>query len=329
MVRAQLTGRPLSILRHSHTRLQRAVSDELARRSFDVVHAEQVQALHNIPASAALPPLVFRAQNVESHLWRMVGAARPMLGYVARHEAMKMAAVEAEALRRADMTMVLTRDDGEALAGGLGMAARRIRIVRPPFPASLPTSDEPMKGDPAIVLLGGGWLPNRDSIRWFFESIWSRVRDENPGAHAHVFGAERRIRQPSTSSLPSPDDSQKIFHEDAILVVPLRIASGIRMKIIESWARGVPVVATPEAVKGLDVVNEEEVLLAESGSEFASAIRRLREEPGRRESLVEAGRKRLVHEFDPAAISRNLEETYKNVISSPAGRGSDGSISPS
>jgi glycosyltransferase involved in cell wall biosynthesis len=186
-----------------------------------------------------------------------------------------------------------------------------------------------MKGDPAIVLLGGGWLPNRDSIRWFFESIWSRVREENPGAHAHVFGADRPIRQPSTTSRPSPEDSQEIFHEDAVLVVPLRIASGIRMKIIEAWARGVPVVATPEAVKGLDVLDQGEAILAKNAAEFASAIRRLREDPGLRERLVETGRRNLVRQFDPARISSELEEAYATAISSFTAQGSDGSKSPS
>jgi glycosyltransferase involved in cell wall biosynthesis len=191
------------------------------------------------------------------------------------------------------------------------MRANRVCVIPPPFPSDLPTGSEELPGAPPLLLLGGGWPPNRDSISWFFDSIWDDVRRENPKAHAHVFGCDAKPRTPATSWHPSPSDSRHIFWSGAILVVPLRIASGIRMKIIESWARGIPVVATPEAVRGLEARDGRELLLARDGHEFGAAIRRINEERGLRKQLTEAGRIMVATRHDPARIVSLLEETYR------------------
>jgi len=311
MIRAQLTGQPMSVLRHTHKALLQVIREELDQQEYDVIHAEQVQSIFNVPERVGRPPIVLRAQNVESHLWRMVGGVRPRFGWIARGEARKMAAAEARAVRTASTTVVLTRCDGEALAGGRGMRANRIHIIPPPFPSDLPTGSEELSGAPPLLLLGGGWLPNRDSISWFFDSIWDDVRRENPKAHAHVFGSDASLGTPATSWHPSPSNSRHIFCRGAILVVPLRIASGIRMKIIEAWARGIPVVATPEAVRGLEAHDGRELLLARDGREFADAIRRLNEEAGLRKQLTVAGRNMVATRHDPARIVTLLDETYQ------------------
>ena len=310
-IRAQLTRQPLSVLRHTHKALQQVIREELDQHEYDIIHAEQVQSIFNVPSGAGRPPIILRAQNVESRLWRMVGGVRPRFGWIARGEARKMAAAEARAVRLASTTVALTHRDGEGLAGGRGMRASRIHIIPPPFPSDLPTGSEELPGAPPLLLLGGGWLPNRDSISWFFDSIWDDVRRENPKAHAHVFGVDAGPSTPGTSWHPSPSDSRHIFCSGTILVVPLRIASGIRMKIIESWARGIPVVATPEAVRGLEAGDGHELLLARDGHEFANAIRRLNEEAGLRKQLTEAGRKMVATRHDPARIVTLLEETYQ------------------
>lgn len=119
---------------------------------------------------------------------------------------------------------------------------------------------------------------------------------------------------PSIIRHRSPADSRDIFCEGAILVVPLRVASGIRMKILEAWARGIPVVATPEAASGLDARNGDEVLLAGNGAEFAEAIARLRDEPGLRQRLVALGRKILATRHCSDHVAGLLEETYRDAI---------------
>jgi hypothetical protein len=304
----------MSVLRHTHRAVQTALSELLREQSFDVVHAEQIQAFYNLPPMDGRPPVVLRAQNVESELWRLVALRKPRLAWIARDEARKMAAFEARAIRTAAATVVLTHPDAETLGGGAGAAARRITVVRPPFPPALPWSDEPLEGDPPVVVLTGGWLPNRDSLTWFLEEIWPGILGANPGAHAHIFGGDQATAAPSVSWHPAPADSSRLFRPGVVLAVPLRIASGIRMKILEAWARRVPVVATPKAVRGLEDIGRDGYLLASNGAEFGSAVERLRRSPTVAQELIAAGRQTLADHFRPEISAGMLEVVYREAI---------------
>ncbi len=201
---ALIARKPLSVLRHTHRTERRVIADLLHTRRFDVIHAEQIQAYYNLPPVDSGPPVILRAQNVESELWRMVSIRRPHAAWIARDEARKMAAFEARAVREAAATVVLTQPDARTLGGGAGPSARRISVVRPPFPATLPSCDRPLAGDPPVVLLTGGWLPNRDSVEWFLADIWPAILDRNPNAHAHIFGGGSRTVDPSITCHASP-----------------------------------------------------------------------------------------------------------------------------
>jgi glycosyltransferase involved in cell wall biosynthesis len=135
-----------------------------------------------------------------------------------------------------------------------------------------------------------------------------------PQAVLHVLGMPVRAGA-SVSARPAPADSGEAFPEGAVLVVPLRVASGVRMKILEAWARGVPVVATPEAAQGLEATDGRELLLARDSGEFAHALRRLHEEPGVAAALVSAGCDRLAARHEPAAVAARLVEVYASALS--------------
>jgi polysaccharide biosynthesis protein PslH len=312
---AYLRHQPLSIIRHSHEAVRRRVAELLQRERFDLIHAEQIHALSNLPDDASLPPVVVRAQNVESQLWRMLARIRPRFAWLARREGRRMAAHEAQAVARAAATVTLTAHDGAILGGGTGMTARRVRVIPPPFPSLLEAADEALAGDPAVVLVGGGWLPNRDSTAWFLNSIWEHIRRRCPGARLHVFGGDRPQAESDISWRPAPASSVSLFDPASILVVPLRVASGIRMKILEAWARGVPVIATPEAVSGLKGNGARGFILAADGAGFAAAVERIHGERGLADGLVAAGRAELAERHDPGRVIAALERVYLDALS--------------
>lgn len=323
---------PVSIIRHSHEAVRRRVAELLQRERFDLIHAEQIHALSNLPDDASLPPVVVRAQNVESQLWRMLARIRPRFAWLARREGRRMAAHEAQAVARAAATVTLTAHDGTILGGGTGMTARRVRVIPPPFPSPLEAADASLGGDPAVVLVGGGWLPNRDSTAWFLDSIWEHIRRRSPGARLHVFGGEAARDTHGIRWRPAPASSVSLFDPASILVVPLRVASGIRMKILEAWARGVPVIATPEAVSGLEGDGARGFILAADGPGFAAAVERVHRERGLADGLVAAGRAELAERHDPARVIAALERVYLDALStsepSAAPQGAHGARPP-
>jgi hypothetical protein len=312
-------GKPLSIARHALPAVRYEVERRLAAGRFDLVHAEQLQALPQAePAFARGMPVVLRAQNVESDLWAEAARrGRGPRGFLLRQEARKLAAWEAAAVRRAAATLALTREDASRLrelaAGDPGAGRARIGLVRAPFPA-LPPGTGRLAGEPAVAVFGSrGWLPNDEGAAWFAAEVWPAVRAAAPGAVLHLFGAPEERPGPGIVAHPSPRDSAEVYAPGSILAVPLRIASGVRIKILEAWARGVPVVATPTALAGLEAVDGREALVAGDAQGFAAAIALLHREPALAAALVAAGHQARRQRHDPEEVARTLIQEYQAV----------------
>jgi hypothetical protein len=313
---------PLSIARHTLPAVRREVERSLREERFDLVHAEQLQALPQVlspggRAGRAGLPVVLRAQNVESDLWREAARRRGgWRGSLLSIEARRLARWEGEAVRRAAATLALTAEDAERLRAlaGSGNVSGSVCVVRAPFPDLPAAAGEPLPGEPAVVVLGSqGWLPNEDSVSWFLSQVWPAVVAVLPGAVLHLFGAVSSAAAHVVVH-PSPRESAEAFRPGAVLAVPLRIASGVRMKVLEAWSRGVPVVATPAALAGLEVEDGREALVAADAPAFAGALARLHREPALAGRLVEEGHRARRERHDPARVTADLLAAYERAM---------------
>jgi glycosyltransferase involved in cell wall biosynthesis len=305
-------GSALSLARHRHAAVAAAVAARIADWRPDIVHAEQLQALGNCDAAfGAGARVVLRMQNVESSLWRLLAQARPLLPLLA-YEARRLRAAEARLLRRVAATVTLTGDDAAALRTIAPQAAANIVAVAPPFPAELPAGPR-VAGEPALVLAGSaGWWPNRQGLDWFLADVAPRLRD-SAGLRLHVFGGGTPSQRDVVAHA-APADSAAAFPDGAIAAVPLLTGSGIRMRILEAWARGLPVVATRVAAAGLAVESGRELLIADSAGAFAQAVQRLQADPALRAQLIANGRAYLRRQHEPAACAAALTDQYRAVL---------------
>jgi hypothetical protein len=294
------------------------VARRLSAGRFDLLHAEQLQALPQAePAFARGLPVVLRAQNVESDLWVATARrGRGLRGFFLKGEAGKLASWEGDAVRRVARTLALSREDAGRLCELAGGEAgeEKVGVVRAPFP-DLPPRTGRLAGEPAVVVFGSrGWLPNEEGAAWFMAEVWPLVREALPGATLHLFGAAPARDAPGIVAHPSPQESAEVYAPGSILAVPLRIASGVRIKILEAWSRGVPVVATPAALAGLEVADGVEALVAGDAREFATAIARLHHEPGLAAALVAGGQRARRERHDPEVVARRLLAEYARVL---------------
>ncbi len=320
LLRMVLGPQPVTIRRHFRAKVAAAVAGRLATGRFDVVHCEQVHSVAQAsPAFSLGVPVLLRQQNVESELWMMMGRQNPLLRPLLALEAARVRRYEAHVMRRVAVTVALTVRDGERLRAIAGPHAE-VRTIRAPFPPDLPAADGVLTGTPAVVLFGDPrWQPNRLQIQEFARALWPRVHDVLPEARLHLFGGGLRRVPAGVVEHGLPAESREAFVPGSVLVVPLRVASGVRMKILEAWARGVPVVATTQAAAGLDCENGRELLLADDADGFARALGRLATEPGLAEHLVAGGRRALRDRHTPRAIAAELGAAYRWAIASCAG----------
>ena len=323
LVDATAQRAPVSIARHRITAVRLEVQRLLARDAFDVVHAEQLQALANCADARdaqmrSKVALVMRAQNVESDLWFALAAHRGAGRALLKHQARRLREWEAAAVRRCDATIALTQSDAAQLET-IAKAPGKIHCIRTPFPAEFPAAQLPaLPGRPALVIFGSsGWAPNRDGVEWFVRDIWPAVATRLPDAMLHVYsGGAFASRARNIVMHAAPDDSAAAFAPGSILVVPLRIASGVRMKILEAWARGVAVVATPEAAEGLGATDRRELMIARNGFEFASAIAALNDSGETRDAMTSHARALLRIQHDPMTIAARMLALYRDAVTS-------------
>ena len=314
LMHAIARGRSLGVARHALAGVATTVDAVIGRWRPHLVHAEQLHAFANCAAADAHAiPVVLRMQNVESAL-REQQALRQSPRFAWRVEAARLRADERAAIARAARTITLTDDDAVALRALQPGAT--IVPVAPAFPAHLPAS-APLEGDPPIALAGsGGWWPNADGERWLLHEAWPLVAKRLPHAVLHCFGggdgAHERVRRH-----PAPEDSRTAFPHGAIAAVPLRAGSGIRMRILEAWARGLPVVATPVAARGLDVTHGRELLLAGSAQEYCEALARIHGDRALRDALVAAGTAYLQRRHDIGQQTRALLDVYAAACATP------------
>jgi len=328
-VAATVSGRPYSVTRHERPELARAVARELAASPCDLVVAEQLQAFaQSAPAGQAGVPRILRAQNVESDLWRQLGeASRGLARALLLRESVRLAVAERAAVGAAAATIALSAADGDRLRA-LGPQSARVEVLPPPFPGELAGVAQHLAGAPALVLFGSaGWEPNRRAEQRFVDQIWPRVRAASPAAALHWFGGSggsgghggSGAGRPGVFVHRAPATSAEAFSPGAVLVLPLDIASGVRMRILEAWARGVVVVATPAAASGLTAGDGRELLLARNGEEFAVAIERLGSLPGLAERLIAGGRARLAADHDPARFAARFVALAGQIAASSGG----------
>ncbi len=114
-----------------------------------------------------------------------------------------------------------------------------------------------------------------------------------------------------------------------ILLIPMRAAAGVRMRVLEAWARGVPVIASPAAIAGLDAEDGRDVLMAADGRAFAEAAVRLAGEPSLRARLVHEGRATLARRHDPKRIAEATLDVYRQAIEWRRAPGAIGVAGPS
>jgi glycosyltransferase involved in cell wall biosynthesis len=169
-------------------------------------------------------------------------------------------------------------------------------------------------GEDAIVFSGNmEYHPNISAVRFFRREIWPLLRERWPGLIWRLIGKNPEAVERFTSGdariqvQGQVDDAILELARAKVAVVPLLAGSGTRLKILEAWAAGLPVVSTSLGAEGLGARDGETLLIADDGAAFAEAVSRLLACPNLRERLGMAGRSLLEKEFTWEAAWKRLD----------------------
>jgi glycosyltransferase involved in cell wall biosynthesis len=289
----------------------------LEQREFAAVHFDHPHTALSWPLVRRLQPkarLVLDAHNVEAEILDRVADSAPRWQRKAmRWQAHRIRALETELAREMDLIFACSERDAQAFRA---MGAQTVRVV----PNAIPPLSAPMVAQRRDVVFVGSldWRPNIDAALLLANEIWPRCRGLLTGSRLAIVGRNPPLQIQALAARDivvagSVPLVQPWLDRAFATAIPLRAGSGTRIKILEAWAAGVPVVASRVAAEGLPYTDGKDLLLAEEPGEFARALVRLWRDRQLTDSLVCEGR-RTVEPFTPAQIAQAVARHYREVL---------------
>jgi polysaccharide biosynthesis protein PslH len=314
---------PYAVRKFAHPRVRREVMRRLGDRSLDVAVCDFLSASLNFPDSPPAPVVLFQ-HNVETMLWRRMAqtekSAVRKLAYGI--EARKMSAYERRALRRFQHVIAVSAHDRDAMLTLSSSSGCPITVVPTGVDTEQYQAAPSASGNPPLIVFTGSmdWEPNIDAMEYFCHEIWPLVLAEYPDARFQIVGRTphprvQRLASASvevTGTVPSVTDH---LQAATVVIVPLRIGGGTRLKIFEAMAMAKAMVSTSIGAEGLDVTHGRDVVIADDAQSFAAGILQFLREPTLRRSC-ELNAAELAARYDWSQIARRFADVLRDTSES-------------
>jgi glycosyltransferase involved in cell wall biosynthesis len=315
---------PYSVSSHTSVPLRAALARLAREEAIDLWHVEwtpYAQALADLPGRR-----VVMAHNVESVIWQRYHETEtnPLKRWYIGRQWHKYRRFEREALGRADLTIAVSELDAERFRRDL--AVPRVDVVDNGVDtAYFRPTDTPR--EPATLLFLGSleWRPNLDGVRQLLDRLYPAVKREIPEARLLLVGRnppEWLVREAATTAgvelHGNVPDVRPFLARASLLVVPLRIGGGSRLKILEALAAGTPVASTRVGAEGLALEPARHLELAEEVDDLAAPIVQLLRDPARARRQADSGRRQVLRLYDWDSLAGRMEQLWRGCAEGPA-----------
>lgn len=315
---------PYNIHRYIKKSFKSLIKRHLTLGQFDMV---QLEGLYLAPyigtiRRAFTGKVVMRAHNVENHIWKSLADEEKIWYkkwyYNLLHK--RLQRMERRLNSRVDALVAISEPDRQWFTTN-GFSKPSITIHAGYFNKQSQMSSTEQTERTSFAYIGAlDWIPNYEGLIWFIDWVWPHVQAEVPEAEFHIAGrnaqealAERLIAERKVIFHGQVPDAAEFICAYPIMAVPLLSGSGIRVKIIEGMFLKRAIVCTPQAIKGIDVINGEHVLIANNPDEFANHIIDLIRKPELSEMLAQNALNFASTNYDATNLASKLTDFYKQL----------------
>lgn len=326
------TSRPDMALRLASTSYSEALSAMLRGKQYDIVQVEGIELAWTIPVIRQEAPqvaLVYDAHNAEARLQERAGEVdrgsikRLPAALYSQLQSKRLARYEAWVCREADGITAVSEADRDALLELSGVGRDKITVIPncidvAAYEEQTNAAQDQIEFD---VLFSGkmDYRPNVDAVLWFADEIWPLIREAQPAATWAIVGQRPHARLARLSSMPGVTvtgwvpEIQPYLAGAAVFVMPFRVGSGSRLKLIEALAAGKGIVSTRVGVEGFPVESGKQLLLADAAAAFAEYVVTLMLDAKMRQRLGKQGRE-FARQYDWRVVVPRFQEIYDRLI---------------
>ena len=292
-----------------------AIHRTIYTRKIDVLQLEYTVLGQYAGQFRQIPSIVFEHDVYFQSVARRLPHMKSLIERTeARWEYLRALRAELKMLPKADRVQVCSEDNARYLESFLPSLHGRVDAG---FRAGIDTDHyefRPCGREPFTLLFLGSFrhAPNLEALDWFLQDVFPRVRAAEPRAVLKIVGAE----PPPLHSLRDAKGVEMIgFVEDvrdplgrySVFVCPILAGSGVRVKLLEAFAAGIPVVSTRVGAEGLADRDGEICALADDAAAFAACVVRLLEHPKEAEAMARRAREDVVSRRDMRRMTARLE----------------------
>lgn len=282
-------------------RLKKALVRELTASPVDVVYVDHLGMGRYLPTIEAERPgcrTVLDQHNVESDFFKQFASEkRGLKRLVAEAEYRRARAFEKKTLSTVDAVVAISAEDARHFQVLAGRDAHVVPVVM-----TFERKYRPAPYKPRFCYVGSlRWHPNVAGLDWFCKEVWPKIRKRMPDATFEIAGvglktdANGRAIAPDTWKVPGVEtvgfleDLEPLYSRSTAMLAPVFGGSGVRLKLLEGFRAGMPVVTTPDGAFGLPLTDGKEALIAAEPEAFADRVARVASDPELRESLRHEG----------------------------------------
>jgi glycosyltransferase involved in cell wall biosynthesis len=319
-----LSGYPFSINRNYDPAVRARLAELLAAEKYDLLITDTVMMSRHTRGLGAAVEILFQ-HNVEAMIPKRHAATAPdpLRRWYMEREHRKMRAFEADCGRHCDAVIAVSELDAKAFREQYGWP--EVHAIETAVDEEFFRPEAGREVADRVMFLGSmDWMPNQDGVGWFVREVWPRVRAARPGATFHVVGrnpppsVKALANTPGVNVVGGVPDVRPHLAEAAVVVVPLLVGGGTRLKIYEAMASGKAVVSTTIGAEGLPVTPGEHYLAADDPAAFADAVTGLLADPARRQKLGAAADAYVRAHYGSEPVARQFEAICRRVVDAKA-----------